>query len=271
MSKHRIFVNSNTYHGYPLDEAIDSISKAGFNAIELTATKGWTEHVFPSMSFSELVRIKRKLKESNLEVIAMSGHANLMDQNRLPDFIENMYLAKFFDSQFIVSSIGEAHLEDKEHLGEDELVTNIHSLIPILEETGLTLVLEVHGKDHGSGKIINSIVKKVNHPQVKIAYDTANALFYGDVNLVEDIEASMDNIAYMHLKDKAGERTEWNFPAIGQGDINFDEIFDLFDKHENYVPMSIEIEFTDKGPKDFEEVETAVIDSYNYLKEKNQL
>ena len=271
MSKHRIFVNSNTYHGYTLDEAIDSIAKSGFDAIELTATKGWTEHVFPTMDFSELVRIKRKLKDANLEVIGMSGHANLMDHNRLPDFIDNMYLAHFFGSQFIVSSIGEAHLEDKEHLGEDDLVENIKSLIPILEETGLTLVLEVHGKDHGSGVIINSIVNKVSHGQVKIAYDTANALFYSNVNLVEDIEASMDNIAYMHIKDKAGERTEWNFPAIGKGLINFEEIFDLFDKHQNYVPMSIEIEFTDKGPKDFDEVETAVKDSYEYLKENNRL
>jgi hypothetical protein len=31
---------------------------------ELTATKGWTEHVFPTMSFAYLNSVKKKLKET---------------------------------------------------------------------------------------------------------------------------------------------------------------------------------------------------------------
>ena len=42
-----IAVNSNCYHGYSIEQAIDGIAAAGFRYIELTATKGWTEHVFP--------------------------------------------------------------------------------------------------------------------------------------------------------------------------------------------------------------------------------
>ena len=40
-----IAVNSNCYHGYSIEQAIDGITAAGFRYIELTATKGWTEHV----------------------------------------------------------------------------------------------------------------------------------------------------------------------------------------------------------------------------------
>ena len=40
-----IAVNSNCYHGYSIEQAIDGIAAAGFRYIELTATKGWTEHV----------------------------------------------------------------------------------------------------------------------------------------------------------------------------------------------------------------------------------
>ena len=74
-----IGVNSNCYHGYSIEEALEGISRAGFHYVELTATKGWTEHVFPSMSFEYLNSIKSKLKETNLIPFAMSGHCNLMD------------------------------------------------------------------------------------------------------------------------------------------------------------------------------------------------
>ena len=46
-----IAVNSNCYHGYGIFECLEGIHKAGFHYVELTATKGWTEHVFPDLSF----------------------------------------------------------------------------------------------------------------------------------------------------------------------------------------------------------------------------
>ena len=47
-----IAVNSNCYHGYSIEQAIDGIAAAGFRYIELTATKGWTEHVSPTRASS---------------------------------------------------------------------------------------------------------------------------------------------------------------------------------------------------------------------------
>src|SRR5690554_5965590 len=121
MKKRPIIVNSNCYHGYSIDDAIDGIAGAGFEYIELTATKGWTEHVFPNMEFRELQRIKTKLEDNGLTVLSMSGHCNLMDRNRLQDFIDNIHLAHFYDAKYIVSSVGEAHLEDETHASDEVL------------------------------------------------------------------------------------------------------------------------------------------------------
>lgn len=85
-----IGVNSNCYHGYSIDEALEGIAAAGFHYVELTATKGWTEHVFPDQSFASLCHVQDKLKELDLVPFAMSGHTNLMDADRLPDFIMNI-------------------------------------------------------------------------------------------------------------------------------------------------------------------------------------
>lgn len=185
-----IGVNSNCYHGYSIDEALEGIAAAGFHYVELTATKGWTEHVFPDQSFASLCHVQDKLKELDLVPFAMSGHTNLMDADRLPDFIMNMRLAHFFGCKYIVSSIGEAHLKDKAKTGNEVLVQNIKGLIPHLKENGLMLVLELHG-EHATGTIMNEIVTAVNSNLVKINYDTANCVFYGNVDAADDIDTCM--------------------------------------------------------------------------------
>ena len=259
-----IAVNSNCYHGYSIEQAIDGIAAAGFRYIELTATKGWTEHVFPDQSFERLWQVKERLAEKGLTPFSMSGHCNLMDTARIHDFISNIRLAAFFGCGYIVSSIGEAHLSDQAVASNEVVAEHIRALVPELEKYGLTLVLETHG-DHGSGKILKEIVDRVGSPRVGINYDTANALFYGNVDLGADLDASMDAIRYMHLKDKGGERTVWDFPALGKGWLDFPLVFDKLAKAGNDCPFSIEIEFTQAGAKDLAEINQAVKDSAGYL------
>ena len=160
-----IAVNSNCYHGYSIEQAIDGIAAAGFRYIELTATKGWTEHVFPDQSFERLWQVKERLAEKGLTPFSMSGHCNLMDTGRIHDFISNIRLAAFFGCGYIVSSIGEAHLADQAVASNEVVAEHIRALVPELENYGLTLVLETHG-DHGSGKILKEIVDRVGSPRV---------------------------------------------------------------------------------------------------------
>lgn len=260
-----IAVNSNTYHGYSIEDAIDGIKKAGFRYVELTATKGWTEHVFPNMTFERLCKIKDELKNNNLIPFSMSGHCNLMDRERLEDFILNIKLAAFFGCDYIISSIGEAHLKDRTEISDEEVAEHIREIVPFLQEYDLQLGIENHGK-HGTGKQLKKIVELVDSPNVMINYDTANAIFYGNVNLEEDIVSSIDKIGYIHLKDKAGAYNEWNFPALGQGYIDFKMIMEKLEQTNNNCPLSIEIEFTSEGAKSLDEINKAVKDSYDYLK-----
>ena len=263
--KRIVAVNSNCYHGFSIEEAIQGIHDAGFHYIELTATKGWTEHVFPNMSFSALLDIKQSLKKAELIPFAMSGHTNLMDKDRIGDFIKNIELAAFFDCDYIVSSIGEAHLKDNAVATNEIAAENIRGLLPILEIHNLTLVLENHG-EHSTGKIIKEIVEMVNNSRVLINYDTANIIHYAGINPLQDIPACVDKIGYVHLKDKIGGLQNWNFPALGKGEIDFPGIFKQLDDAKNNSPLSIEIEFTAAGPKDLAEVNQAVRDSFTYLK-----
>ncbi len=262
--KRIVAVNSNCYHGFSIEEAIKGISEAGFQYIELTATKGWTEHVFPTMSFAELQRVKDLLKDAGLTPFSMSGHTNLMDTERLGDFIVNIQLAAFFGCDYIVSSIGEAHLEDNAVATNEIAAENIRGLLPTLEGHDLTLVLENHG-EHSTGMIIKEIVELVDSPRVLINYDTANVIHYAGIDPITDMPGCVDLIGHLHLKDKIGGIQEWNFPALGKGEVDIPGVLTILDKAKNDSPVSIEIEFTDAGPKDLEEVNEAVRESRKYL------
>lgn len=58
----------------------------------------------------------------------------------------------------------------------------------MLEQHNLTLVLETHGKEHGTGEKLARIVREIDSPRVKINYDTANVIFYGGVDPVPGFE-----------------------------------------------------------------------------------
>jgi sugar phosphate isomerase/epimerase len=53
------------------------------------------------------------LADHGLTLFAISGHTNLIDPARRQDFLANMRLAYFLGCEFTVSSVGEAHLQDK--------------------------------------------------------------------------------------------------------------------------------------------------------------
>ncbi len=263
-----IAVNSNTYHGYSLEEAVRGIAEAGFRYIELTATQGWTEHVFPDQPMRSLLRAQDMLRDAHLTPFAMSGHTNLTDPARARDFRDNIRLASFFGCRYVVSSVGEAHLKDGHSADADETARCISAFVPELKARDMMLVLEVHGKDHGTGRILGDLTEKIGSEYVRINYDTANAVFYGHADPARDLKACVDKVAYLHIKDKAGPDDTWDFPAPGKGRIDFDAVFGVLREAGNMSPFSVEIEFTPEGPGSLENVDRAVLDSAAFFRSR---
>lgn len=259
-------VSTNTYHGYSLNEALDGIAKAGFKYVELTAVVGWTEHVLSSMSVQEIKDIKARVKEKGLSILALSGHSNIMDNDGLKAFIENISLAKELGSSYIITSTGEAHGgEDVED--DATLIKNLKRIGEECGKNGIICTIETHGGIYSTGERMNKLVQNVGSQYIGVNYDTANVIFYGKVKPEEEIEKSFPGLKYVHLKDKDGKDDEWNFPAIGKGFIDFKRIITILKENDYDGPLSIEIEFTPDGPGSLENVNKAVRDSFMYLKD----
>lgn len=268
--KNKVAVHTNSYHGFSLDEALCGIAAAGFKYVELTAVRGWTEHLSSDMTDSQIEGVKARLKELGLTAISLSGHCNLMDKTRLSDFEKNIELAQKLDCEYIITSTGEAHFGKDESFADDVLVENIKKIVPKLEQCGITMVLEVHG-EYGTGESLYNIVKAVGSKFVGVNYDTANVVFYGKQYPEQEIKSCAEGVKYVHLKDKSGEMTEWNFPAVGSGELKLKEFMEYMDSVGYTGPYCIEIEYTeeftmrDKQLGDIEVANKAVADSFKYL------
>lgn len=263
--KNLICLNGNTYHGFTLDEAIEGAAKAGYRYMELAAVRGWTEHVLPEMTEDQIDEVKRKLLDKGITCIALAGHSDLMKTEGVENFAKNIELANRLGCKYIVTSTGEAHDDDNVIEDERVLINTLQSLVEKCKEYDLTLVIETHGNNYATGNAVKELSEKVNSTHFGVNYDTANVIFYGNIMPYEDLEQSADAVKFIHLKDKLGANDEWNFPAIGKGNLDMERIFDVLDKTGCTAPISVEVEFTSDGPKDVEEVDQAVKDSFDLV------
>ncbi|WP_245976693.1 sugar phosphate isomerase/epimerase family protein [Oceanobacillus arenosus] len=145
------------------------------------------------------------------------------------------------------------------------LAKNLEPVLIKCEEMGKTLTLETHGNNFATGLSLKKLVQVLNN-RVKINYDTANVILYGDILPYEDLEICVNDIEFIHLKDKLGANHKWNFPAIGDGNLDFNRIFNILESRDYKGPISVEIEFTPDGPSGLSEVNKSVKRSFNYLK-----
>jgi len=264
--------HSNSYHGFTLEEALRGIAAAGFRYVEINAVKGWTEHLNADLTDAELADLQKLLDSLGLTAVALSGHCNLMDKTRLNDFGRNIELAARLGCQYIVSSVGEAHFGEDETRDDAALIANIRSLLPALEAKGLTLAIETHGEDFGTGASLLPIVQGIGSPLVGINFDTANSAFWGGACPLEDIKTCAEYVKFVHIKDKDGAPKEWNFPGLGNGKLPLREVVAYLTAQGYTGPYSVEVEYTEafsnrteNKPGDLDIANREMADSFKFL------
>ncbi|RTR34051.1 sugar phosphate isomerase/epimerase [Robertmurraya yapensis] len=261
---HQLAINSNTYHGFSLEDCVKGASEAGFTQIELAAVKDHTPHVLPEMSAKEIHDIKLLLEENNMVCVGVGAHSNVMKKEGIENLLRSVDLAVEFNCPYLITATGDAHNDTDVIEDENILMKNLQPILEKCEQHQKVLVLETHGNNFATGTSLKKLVQSLSN-RVKINYDTANVMFYGNVFPYEDLEASIDAVEFIHLKDKLGANHEWNFPAIGEGHIDFTRVFTTLQKNDYKGPISVEIEFTPAGPSGLEEVNESVKKSYAYL------
>jgi sugar phosphate isomerase/epimerase len=260
--KNRLGGHTNSYHPYSIEEALEGIAAAGFKFVELTAVRGWAEHVPLEADGKTLGHIQRLLNQLGLVTMSLSGHSDLTTKDGLKDGLKALDLCERLGVGIMNTAIG-GHAS--QHEDETAFMANIHQLADYAAARDILLGIEIHGEITKSGAAAIPVLKKIDRKNVLINYDTANAEFYGGVKAVEDVAAAVPKLVHAHLKDKRGEGKIWDFPAIGEGHIDFKSVLDTMQKGGFTGPLSVELEFQGDPWPPVKDVDKAMKASYQKL------
>ncbi|MBI3909465.1 MAG: sugar phosphate isomerase/epimerase [Armatimonadetes bacterium] len=108
---------------------------------------------------------------------------------------------------------------------------------------GVTLAVETHPPFAHNADAALATINGVDHPHVRLNYDTGNVYFYNqDFQGLSDLERIKDYVVAVHLKDTDGGFHSWHFPALGEGVVDFPEVFRILNGRGFYGPFTMELE-----------------------------
>jgi sugar phosphate isomerase/epimerase len=255
----RLAGHTNSYHTYGFDEALAGIAGAGYKGVELSAVPGWTEHLSLDERPDE---VRRKLDGYGLAAVSLSGHSDLTTREGLAHGIHAVRWAAEYGIPIVNTAVGGHQSADE---NESAFLANVAELADAAEDAGVVVALEIHGDIMASSKETLPLLDKIARSSIKVNYDTANVEYYSGDRAVDDLPLIAPHLAHVHLKDTTGGKGNWNFPAIGEGTVDFGRVLQILRGAGYDGPYSVEIEFQGEPWPSLDEVNEAMRRSYEHL------
>ena len=230
-------LNTNIAKGYSLRDALMITKSNGFQYVEIASIAGTCEHITPAqMSGDFASEVVLLLRELGLSAYSFSGHLNLTVESELNDFLKKMEFAAAIGAKIVNTNSGPVS-RIKEFKG------NLKKIISIAEKLNIKVGLESHGDIIASAQTAASLLKEINHPLIRLNYDTGNTYYYakGKISIQEDIKYGLAYMDHIHLKDIHIEGNRAFYCPIGEGDIDFKEVFKVIKTKGTPVACGLEI------------------------------
>lgn len=136
-------------------------------------------------------------------------------------------------------------------------------------ERGVVVALETHPDLVTNAAVALETMACVAHPNIRVNFDTANVYYYNEgVTASGELKAIAEYVAAVHLKDTDGGYRSWHFPALGEGVVDFPEVFRILDEAGFDGPCSLELEGVKGEEITREGVEGRIERSMVYLREQ---
>jgi sugar phosphate isomerase/epimerase len=136
----------------------------------------------------------------------------------------------------------------------------------IAKKHGVTVVLETHPDLGVNAANHLETMRRVNHPNVRVNFDTGNITFYNQgTDAVTELKKIIDYVATVELKDHTGQYKVWNFPALGQGVVDFPAVLKVLEEHHFTGPITMEVEGVKGVQMDEAQTKRYIADSVKYI------
>lgn len=260
----KIGVSSVVYDPFGANAAFKSVADNGFKFIEITYLEGFAENILKrpeEMTKKDIGLMLALAKNYNINIYAIAVYNYIIQKNAVENFKNIIDVANSLGAYTIITDTGDA--KEGEYDKIDLFYKNIKNIARYAELKNTNICFEIHGGLCSTGKQGVEIVKKIDHPNIRLNYDTANVIYFGGERPEDDIIGLSPYFGFMHLKEKAGKDDEFNFPAIGDGNIDFKKIFELIKDYDGSI--SLEVELTEEKYS-LDEVNIAYKKSYDFVR-----
>ena len=150
------------------------------------------------------------------------------------------FAARWFGVKICVSGAG----QPADAAERRTTVAHLRRLGEIAGDCGVTLALETHKGPTENADAMLSLMSEVDHPHVRLNYDTGNIAYYNaGANPCDELDKVKHLVQNVHLKDNRGDFEDWYFPAVGDGGaVDFVRVRQILDGIGFTGPYTIEIE-----------------------------
>jgi inosose dehydratase len=233
-------------------DAFAEMSKIGLRNVEIAVP---AEDQWPAL--------KADLAKHGLAASSVAGGVDLSKDEQIAAFAQLAKGAKYFGAKVIFLSVksGGRPLP--------ECYEKLRKLGDVAKAHGATIGMETHPDLVTNGDTAAATMKGVNHPNVKLNFDTANIYYYNEgVDGVAELQKFLPWLISVHLKETNGKLKTWYFPGLheGEGIVDFPAVFRLCNDARFYGPFTLEIEGCQGEKLTREQAVACVANSLRYLK-----
>jgi len=209
----------------------------------------------------EVEKVRKRLADSRLTPLVMRGDTDLGRPTSVDELAVQLATCEKMGVKYMFLS--------PKHTGVSKEVAceRLRRAGEVARKHGVTIALETHPDLGTNADVHLETMKRIDHPNVRVNFDTGNITFYNkDRSAVEELKKIIGYVATMELKDHTGQYEAFNFPTLGQGVVDFPGVLRVLREHRFRGPVTVEVEGVAGAPMSEEQTKKYVADSVAYLK-----
>ena len=228
--------------------AFECLQSASVHYVEVPAyparqTVEWRQTTFSpeTLGPTGTQRLRERLAEMDLSPITVGAYASVLEPDDFQPLLRRIDFAQQLGAAFVIVDAA-GHPPDG--AADWRRIGNLGRFLgDYAQAHGVRLAFEIHAGLTRSGAVARQLLDAIDHDAVGVNYDTGNAIFYNDdVDPVADLEAIVDRVIHVHLKDTSGGRGEWAFGPLGSGHVDLPQIVRKLKSRGFRGPYSLEVE-----------------------------
>src|SRR5229473_6229730 len=233
--RYKLGVMAGMYSSVPLDDAMQRIRKAGYRYISM-APKHGTDIVYsPDLPKPDRARMLRRIRDLGVEPFLSLGGFSGDPQTApgLEKYKAQLDLCADYEIPVMVGA-GPWYYTKFPNLPKRELdwqeevsrfYAGLEKALRHAESVRVTIALKPHTGITARGRDCMQVLKRIQSPWLKIAWDAGNISFYEGIYPDPDLPDVAPQVSAVCIKDHLGLRGEANFPVPGQGNVDHELMF----------------------------------------------